>query len=138
MVNQNVVSGAPNKEWKPKSTNNIASAEPPNAPTATTDLAPSSSEHVTVSVPAPDPNESTSMVTEVERKLDELDVSERQHVIIPNHLQVCSVLAMNLSITGAIGNILLVFSGGSIAKSIGNSNFLWTNCYNMLKKWILA
>ncbi|XP_078171420.1 uncharacterized protein LOC144565509 isoform X2 [Carex rostrata] len=80
--------GAPNKEWKPKSTNNIASAEPSNAPTATTDLAPSSSEHVTVSVPAPDPNESTSMVTEVERKLDELDVSERQHVIIPNHLQV--------------------------------------------------
>ncbi|KAJ4815699.1 Cell wall protein AWA1 isoform 1 [Rhynchospora pubera] len=80
--------GAPNKEWKPKSTNSIAAAQPSNIPVPTADSAPSSSEQVTVSVSAPDPKESRSMVTEAEGKLDELELSERQYVIIPNHLQV--------------------------------------------------
>ncbi|CAL9104512.1 unnamed protein product [Musa textilis] len=75
----------PNKEWKPKSTPVIASqasemTEIPDVPVA--------AEAVAESLPAPCSVASEVTALKLEKKLEELKLSDRKHVIIPNHLQV--------------------------------------------------
>lgn len=74
-----------NKEWKPKSTHtnhSQASGMPVTADVSTVVEAVSESLPVSVTVAS----ENTTL--KLEKKLDELQLSDRQHVIIPNHLQV--------------------------------------------------
>lgn len=79
----------PGKEWKPKSTNpNIGqgttAAPSPDVPAVSIESHPES-----LSTPAvPTPKEAT---LELQKKLEESHISERQHVIIPNHLHVPEV-----------------------------------------------
>lgn len=70
-----------NKEWKPKSTH-TNSAQASGTP-GTSDV---STVVEAVSESLPVLSENTSL--KLEKKLDELQLSDRQHVIIPNHLQV--------------------------------------------------
>ncbi|KAL9144902.1 hypothetical protein ABFS82_13G005500 [Erythranthe guttata] len=79
----------PGKEWKPKSSNSNISQDAPAA---------SSSEVPTVSVGAhPALQTTTAVLTskestiELQRKLEELHMSNSQHVIIPSHLHVPEV-----------------------------------------------
>ncbi|CAL9125371.1 GBF-interacting protein 1-like [Musa acuminata AAA Group] len=75
----------PNKEWKPKSTPVIASQA--SEMTETPDV-PLAAEAVAASLPAPCSVASEVTTLMLEKKLEELKLSDRKHVIIPNHLQV--------------------------------------------------
>ncbi|CAL9073763.1 unnamed protein product [Musa textilis] len=75
----------PNKEWKPKSVQvNPAQA---SEMTDTSDIL-VMAEAVSQSLPASCSVTSEETTMKLEKKLDELKLSDRQHVIIPNHLQV--------------------------------------------------
>ncbi|XP_008783011.2 GBF-interacting protein 1-like isoform X2 [Phoenix dactylifera] len=74
-----------NKEWKPKSTHTNpaqASGTPVTCGVSTV------VEAVTESLPVPGAVASENTTLKLEKRLDELQLSDRQHVIIPNHLQV--------------------------------------------------
>ncbi|XP_020109661.1 GBF-interacting protein 1-like isoform X2 [Ananas comosus] len=75
-----------NKEWKPKSTNAIPAQVP--GISGTSDVRSIPADAVTLSLPASNsmPTEETNL--NVEEKLNYLKLLDRQHVIIPNHLQV--------------------------------------------------
>ncbi|KAJ8498773.1 hypothetical protein OPV22_009325 [Ensete ventricosum] len=75
----------PNKEWKPKSVQvNPAQA---SEMIDTSDIL-VMAEAVSQSLPASCSVTSEETTMKLEKKLDELKLSDRQHVIIPNHLQV--------------------------------------------------
>ncbi|XP_072969616.1 GBF-interacting protein 1-like [Typha angustifolia] len=76
----------PNKEWKPKSTN-VAPAQASGI-SGTSDVVPIAAEGVTRSLSASSSMTTEETISKVEKKLDELQFSDRQHVIIPDHLQV--------------------------------------------------
>ncbi|KAL0320041.1 UNVERIFIED_CONTAM: hypothetical protein Sradi_5265600 [Sesamum radiatum] len=75
----------PSKEWKPKST---------NPSIGQSGSAAASSEVSTVSVgsyPESQPDPSKEATSKLQRKLEELHISDSQHVIIPNHIHVPEV-----------------------------------------------
>ncbi|XP_077237567.1 flocculation protein (DUF1296) [Tasmannia lanceolata] len=76
----------PSKEWKPKPTNpNIVEA---SGTITTSDIPPFPVEANTRSLPEPSATSSEETTLKLQKKLEELHFSDRQHVIIPNHLQV--------------------------------------------------
>ncbi|RWW66525.1 hypothetical protein BHE74_00026098 [Ensete ventricosum] len=75
----------PNKEWKPKSTPVIASQASEMIETPDVSVA---AEAVAESLPAPCSVASEVTTLKLEKQLEELKLSDRKHVIIPNHLQV--------------------------------------------------
>ncbi|XP_020102847.1 GBF-interacting protein 1-like isoform X1 [Ananas comosus] len=76
----------PNKEWKPKTTN----ANPAQAPAtaAASDILPNPAVAVTWSLEASSSVTTEEAALKVEKKLADLQLLDRQHVIIPDHLQV--------------------------------------------------
>ena len=74
-----------NKEWKPKSmhTNPAQASGTPVISDVSTMV-----EAVSESLPVPGTVASENTTLKLEKRLDELQLSDRQHVIIPNHLQV--------------------------------------------------
>ncbi|KAK9152356.1 hypothetical protein Syun_010665 [Stephania yunnanensis] len=90
----------PNKEWKPKSANPNST---PFGPVATSDTPPGAVEASTVSLPASTVSASEKGTSELQKKLEALQFSENQHVIIPNHLQVPEAERSGLSF-GSFGS----------------------------------
>ncbi|XP_052178020.1 GBF-interacting protein 1-like isoform X3 [Diospyros lotus] len=77
--------GGPAKEWKPKPTNlNIAQG----SGTAGASEVPTAVEAVAESHPVSSINDSREATSKSHKKLEELHISDGQHVIIPNHLHV--------------------------------------------------
>ncbi|KAK1315684.1 hypothetical protein QJS10_CPA05g02002 [Acorus calamus] len=76
----------PSKEWKPKSTNPMSSQA--SGTTSTSDIAPITPEAIPQSLPTSSAVISDETASKLQEKLEVLHLSERQHVIIPSHLQV--------------------------------------------------
>lgn len=75
-----------NKEWKPKSTH--VSAAQPSATHGTSNVTPFPVHAVDRSQSASSSMTSDITTSKLEKKLEDLQLSETQHVIIPHHLQV--------------------------------------------------
>ncbi|KAM3256194.1 hypothetical protein ACQJBY_048988 [Aegilops geniculata] len=73
----------PNKEWKPKPTNKPAQAE-----NVTRDDVAVTVEVVPQSVPAPTPINKEDISSGLDKRLGDMQLFDKQHVIIPDHLQV--------------------------------------------------
>ncbi|KAK1291808.1 hypothetical protein QJS10_CPB17g00461 [Acorus calamus] len=76
----------PSKEWKPKSTNPMSSQA--SGTTSTSDIALITPEAIPQSLPISSAVISDETALKLQEKLEVLHLSERQHVIIPSHLQV--------------------------------------------------
>jgi len=80
-----LLAGGPAKEWKPKPTNlNIAQG----SGTAGLSEVPTAVEAVAESHPVSSINDSREATSKLQKKHEELHISDGQHVIIPNHLHV--------------------------------------------------
>ncbi|GMP66501.1 hypothetical protein CsSME_00026839 [Camellia sinensis var. sinensis] len=78
----------PSKEWKPKPTNaNLAQG----SGAATSSEVPTTAEANTQSYPVSNVLDTKEATSKLQRKLEELHISDDQHVIIPNHLHVPEV-----------------------------------------------
>lgn len=84
----------PNKEWKPKATNQVASTSPGIIGTSTVGT---SASEISRS-PSPASNcVMTEDVAKLHKKLEEMNVQDDQHVIMPHHLQVPEIEHTGLS-----------------------------------------
>ncbi|KAB5527755.1 hypothetical protein DKX38_021602 [Salix brachista] len=78
--------GGPNKEWKPKSTNpNVAQESGAAGSSAVSNIPLEASGHSQPSSGVFDSEEATA---KLQKKLEELHLPQRQHVIIPHHIHV--------------------------------------------------
>ncbi|KAF9669654.1 hypothetical protein SADUNF_Sadunf14G0129700 [Salix dunnii] len=78
--------GGPNKEWKPKSTNpNVAQESGTAGSSAVSNIPLEASGHSQPSLGVFDSEEATA---KLQKKLEELHLPQRQHVIIPDHIHV--------------------------------------------------
>ncbi|KAF3445288.1 hypothetical protein FNV43_RR14983 [Rhamnella rubrinervis] len=74
-----------NKEWKPKPTNSTVQAP---ETTGTSEVLTATVEAIAQSQPASNILDSEEATLKLQRKLEELHLPQRQHVILPNHIHV--------------------------------------------------
>lgn len=79
----------PGKEWKPKSANPSVSQGPTAAPLSDVSSVSTGDHPESLSTPAVATSKEPTL--ELQKKLEEMHISESQHVIIPNHLHVPEV-----------------------------------------------